>query len=63
LDPIGVTGIESKEPAVVTLAVAAQILQLQPQSSQRRVAPMSILEKFAAIACACLLPRWDDADG
>jgi hypothetical protein len=37
--PIGLPGIEGKEPAVVAVAVAAQILQFQP--SQWSISPMS----------------------
>jgi xanthine dehydrogenase accessory factor len=33
--PIGLPGIEGKEPAIVAISVAAQILQLHPPSSQR----------------------------
>jgi xanthine dehydrogenase accessory factor len=42
--PIGLPGIEGKEPAVVAVSVAAQILQFTPHSSKRSVAPMPILD-------------------
>jgi xanthine dehydrogenase accessory factor len=50
--PIGLPGIEGKEPAVVAVSVAAQILQLQPRSSQRSVAPMPRVEKSCG-DCVC----------
>jgi xanthine dehydrogenase accessory factor len=48
--PIGVPGIEGKEPAVVAVSVAAQILQLQP--SLRSVAPMPDVERSCG-DCVC----------
>jgi xanthine dehydrogenase accessory factor len=50
--PIGLPGIEGKEPAVVAVSVAAQILQLQPGSPQRSVAPMARVEKSCG-DCVC----------
>jgi xanthine dehydrogenase accessory factor len=50
--PIGLPGIAGKEPAVVAISVAAQILQIQPQSSQRSVAPMPTLERNCG-DCVC----------
>jgi xanthine dehydrogenase accessory factor len=48
--PIGLPGIEGKEPAVVAVSVAAQILQFQP--SQRSVAAMPTTEKSCG-DCVC----------
>jgi xanthine dehydrogenase accessory factor len=48
--PIGLPGIEGKEPAVVALSVAAQILQIQP--SRRSVAPMPKIERSCG-DCVC----------
>ena len=48
--PIGLPGIEGKEPAVVAVSVAAQILQFQP--SQRSVAPMPDVVKSCG-DCVC----------
>jgi xanthine dehydrogenase accessory factor len=48
--PIGVPGIEGKEPAVVAVSVAAQILQFQP--SQRSVTPMPDIERSCG-DCVC----------
>jgi xanthine dehydrogenase accessory factor len=50
--PIGLPGIEGKEPAVVAVSVAAQILQLQPQPLQRSAAPMPIGERSCG-DCVC----------
>jgi xanthine dehydrogenase accessory factor len=54
--PIGLPGIEGKEPAVVAVSVAAQILQLQSQSPQRSAAPMpvpiSVIERSCG-DCVC----------
>ena len=54
--PIGLTGIEGKEPAVVAVSVAAQLLQLQSQSqpSSRSAMPMPSIER----PCGdCVCPR------
>jgi xanthine dehydrogenase accessory factor len=48
--PIGVPGIEGKEPAIVAVSVAAQILQLQP--SQQRVAAAPDVERSCG-DCVC----------
>jgi xanthine dehydrogenase accessory factor len=48
--PIGVPGIEGKEPAVVAVSVAAQILQFQPP--KRSVAPMPEIQRSCA-DCVC----------
>ena len=50
--PIGLPGIEGKEPAVVAISVAAQILQLRPQSSPRSAAPMPRTERSCG-DCVC----------
>jgi xanthine dehydrogenase accessory factor len=50
--PIGLPGIEGKEPAVIAVSVAAQILQFQPQSSQRSVVPMPLIQKNCG-DCVC----------
>lgn len=52
--PIGLPGIEGKEPAVVALSVAAQILQLQPSfaTTQRSVAEMPKIERSCG-DCVC----------
>jgi xanthine dehydrogenase accessory factor len=50
--PIGLPGIEGKEPAVVAVSVAAQILQFQPQSLQRSVVPMPLIQKSCG-DCVC----------
>jgi xanthine dehydrogenase accessory factor len=52
--PIGVPGIENKEPAVVAVAVAAQILQFQP--AQRSVATMPTIELPARSCGNCICP-------
>lgn len=59
--PIGLPGIESKQPAAIAISVAAQILQLQGMgTAPKRVAePASVvLEKDAACA-ACVRQRQD----
>jgi xanthine dehydrogenase accessory factor len=50
--PIGLPGIEGKQPAVVAVSVAAQILQFQPQPTQRSAAPMPVIEKSCG-DCVC----------
>jgi xanthine dehydrogenase accessory factor len=50
--PIGLPGIDGKEPAVVALSVAAQILQIRPQPSQRSAAPMPRIERSCG-DCVC----------
>jgi xanthine dehydrogenase accessory factor len=50
--PIGLPGIAGKEPAVVAVSVAAQILQLQPQPLQRSAGPMPIGERSCG-DCVC----------
>ena len=52
--PIGLPGIEGKEPAVVALSVAAQVLQLQPffPTTQRSVAEMPKIERSCG-DCIC----------
>ncbi|OIQ68525.1 hypothetical protein GALL_498830 [mine drainage metagenome] len=52
--PVGLPGIEGKEPAVVALSVAAQILQLQPSlpTAQRSVAEMPKIERSCG-DCVC----------
>ena len=52
--PIGLPGIEGKEPAVVALSVAAQILQLQSSfpTTQRSVAEMPKIERSCG-DCVC----------
>ncbi len=52
--PIGLPGIEGKEPAVVALSVAAQILRLQPSfpTTQRSVAEMPKIERSCG-DCVC----------
>nr|WP_294529703.1 xanthine dehydrogenase accessory protein XdhC [uncultured Rhodopila sp.] len=54
--PIGVPGIEGKEPAVVAVSIAAQILQLLPRSPQRSVVPMPSLEPIARSCGDCVCP-------
>jgi xanthine dehydrogenase accessory factor len=48
--PIGLPGIEGKEPAIVAVSVAAQILQFQP--SQRSIVPMPEVERSCG-DCVC----------
>jgi xanthine dehydrogenase accessory factor len=48
--PIGLPGIDGKEPAVVAISVAAQILQSYP--SLKRVESMPIAEKSCG-DCVC----------
>ena len=48
--PIGMPGIEGKEPAVVAVSVAAQILQFQP--SQRSLVPMPEIQRSCG-DCVC----------
>jgi xanthine dehydrogenase accessory factor len=48
--PIGLPGIEGKEPAIVAISVAAQILQLHP--AQRSVLPMPAIERSCG-DCVC----------
>lgn len=48
--PIGLPGIEGKQPAVVAVSVAAQILQTQ--SALRSTSPMPIVEKTCG-DCVC----------
>lgn len=50
--PIGLPGIEGKEPALVAVSVAAQILQIQPQDSQRSAVPMSTVHRNCG-NCVC----------
>ena len=52
--PIGLPGIEGKEPAVVALSVAAQILQLQSSfpTTKRSVAEMPKIERSCG-DCVC----------
>ncbi|HEX3574682.1 MAG TPA: xanthine dehydrogenase accessory protein XdhC [Rhodopila sp.] len=50
--PIGLPGIEGKEPAVVAVSVAAQILQMQPQVHQRSASPMPVVQRSCG-DCAC----------
>jgi xanthine dehydrogenase accessory factor len=50
--PIGLPGIDGKEPAVVAVSVAAQILQFQSRSTQRSVAPMPVIERSCG-DCVC----------
>jgi xanthine dehydrogenase accessory factor len=38
--PIGLAGIEGKQPAVVAVSIAAQVLQFQSEPKHRRAAPM-----------------------
>ena len=50
--PIGLPGIEGKQPAVVAVSVAAQLLQTQPQVAKQRVAPVPTAEKTCG-DCVC----------
>jgi xanthine dehydrogenase accessory factor len=50
--PIGLPGIEGKQPAVVAVSVAAQILQMQPQVLQRSIIPMPRVERSCG-DCRC----------
>jgi len=56
--PIGLPGIEGKEPSVVAVSVAAQILQLTPQSSQRSVASMPPVEALSRSCNDCVRPSF-----
>ena len=47
--PIGLAGIEGKQPAVVAVSVAAQLLQLQPQP---HAAPVPVIERGCG-DCVC----------
>ncbi len=50
--PIGLPGIVGKQPAVVAISVAAQVLQIQPQISQRSVTPMATTQTSCG-DCVC----------
>lgn len=50
--PIGLPGIEGKEPAVVAVSVAAQILQMRPQVHQRSASPMPEVQRSCG-DCVC----------
>jgi xanthine dehydrogenase accessory factor len=50
--PIGLPGIEGKEPAVVAVSVAAQILQMRPQVHQRSASPMPVVQRSCG-DCVC----------
>jgi len=52
--PIGLPGIEGKEPAVVAVSVAAQLLQLQ--SSQQTAAPAPSLQQLHRSCGDCVCP-------
>nr|WP_294507695.1 xanthine dehydrogenase accessory protein XdhC [uncultured Rhodopila sp.] len=54
--PIGLPGIAGKEPAVVAVSVAAQILLISPLPSQRSVAAMPSLEPIARSCGDCVCP-------
>ncbi len=55
--PIGLPGIEGKEPAVVAVSIAAQILQLQTVSNRRSAAPMTSHSPLAERSCGdCVCP-------
>jgi xanthine dehydrogenase accessory factor len=50
ISPIGLPGIKGKEPAVVAVSVAAQILQMQ--TPQRSATPMPVIERSCG-DCIC----------
>jgi xanthine dehydrogenase accessory factor len=50
--PIGLAWIEGKEPAVVAVSVAAQILQMQPRIHQRSALPMPVVQRSCG-DCVC----------
>ena len=50
--PIGLPGIDGKEPAVVAISVVAQILQLHPQPVVRSAAPMPEVQRSCG-DCVC----------
>jgi xanthine dehydrogenase accessory factor len=52
--PIGLPGIEGKEPAVVAVSVAAQILQMRPQVHQRSASTMPEVQRSCG-DCVCPL--------
>jgi xanthine dehydrogenase accessory factor len=54
--PIGLPGIDGKEPAVVAVSVAAQILQMQPRVSQRSAAPMPPIQVGSRNCGDCVCP-------
>ena len=55
--PIGLPGIEGKEPAVVAVSVAAQVLQMQPQTPQRSAVPMPNPVSLGERSCGdCVCP-------
>ncbi len=54
--PIGLAGIEGKEPAVVAVSVAAQVLQLQPAAAKRSVTPMPATEPATRGCGDCVCP-------
>lgn len=55
--PIGLTGIEGKEPAVVAVSIAAQILQLRPELNMRSILPMTNHGPVGERSCGdCVCP-------
>jgi xanthine dehydrogenase accessory factor len=61
--PIGLAGIEGKEPAVVAVSVAAQILQMRPLQLQpkRSAVPMPSVSPVGARSCGdCVCPPVTD---
>jgi xanthine dehydrogenase accessory factor len=54
--PIGLPGIEGKEPAVVALSVAAQIMQLASATARLHPAPMPPIEPAAQSCGDCVCP-------
>jgi xanthine dehydrogenase accessory factor len=55
--PIGLPGIEGKQPAVVAVSIAAQILQLQPERNQRSADPMTNHSRRDERSCGdCVCP-------
>ncbi|MFL5256884.1 MAG: xanthine dehydrogenase accessory protein XdhC [Rhodopila sp.] len=54
--PIGLPGIEGKEPAVVALSVAAQIMQFASATARRNSAPAPAIEPAARTCGDCVCP-------
>jgi xanthine/CO dehydrogenase XdhC/CoxF family maturation factor len=50
--PIGLSGIESKEPAVVAISVTAQILQMAPARPARLIPPTNPVTRSCG-DCVC----------
>jgi xanthine dehydrogenase accessory factor len=54
--PIGLPGIEGKEPAVVAVSVAAQILQISSRHAAGGIVSMPAIEPFARSCGDCVCP-------